>query len=212
MIRIVFVATFLTLFGCESGTKTDTQKDPVQNDTEKDEENDVAKANKKSVVFPLPDGFVGRGNPDEYVVYSDSVERRDGRNVSTIRSIKPVNFATIISSIKPKKCIGKRISYTAWVKARDVTGWAGLWLRIDPKDPYSEECLGFDNMSGRPIHGTSDWAIYEIVLDVPEGADQLVYGALLDGDGQVWVDSMEIKIVDKKTPLTDRQRRLPKIL
>jgi hypothetical protein len=89
------------------------------------------------------------------------------------------------------------------VKSKNVTGWAGLWLRIDPDDPYHGHNLGFDNMGGRPIKGSSDWTQYQVVMDVPEGAADLVYGALLSGDGQVWVDSMNIKIVNKHTPRTD---------
>lgn len=151
----------------------------------------------------LPDGFMGRSAENEYVVYSDSVERHNGHNVSTIKSINPVKFATIINSIKPEKCIGQRIRYTALVRSKDVTNWAGLWLRVDPADPTINPNLGFDNMQGRPIKGTTDWTKYVIVLDVPQGAANIVYGALLDGHGQVWVDSMNIEIVNKFTPKTD---------
>jgi len=152
---------------------------------------------------PLADGFMGRGGTGEYEVYMDSVNKHDGHNVPTIRSVTPLKFATVIGNMQPMKCIGKRIMYTAWVRAKDVKGWASLWLRIDPDDPAHKPALGFDNMSGRPIRGTGDWAQFQVVMDVPEGAADLVYGALLSGNGQVWIDSMDIKIVDSQTPRTD---------
>lgn len=151
----------------------------------------------------LGDGVMGQGTTGAYVVYSDSAEKHFGHNTPTIKSVQAKEFATIINSIKPEKCIGKRIEYTAWVKAKDVKGWAGLWLRIDAHNPENSSDLGFDNMQGRPITGTRDWAVYHIVLDVPQGAAALVYGALLDGDGQIWVDSMQVKIVDNTVARTD---------
>ena len=146
---------------------------------------------------------MGRGRTGEYIVYTDSLQQREGHNAFTIKSVHPQEFATIISSIRPEKCIGKRVEYTAWVKSDNIKGWAGLWLRIDPVDPSNKPPLGFDNMQNRPIKGTNDWTLYHVVLDVPEGATNLVYGVLLDGDGQVWVDAMDVRIVDKSVPKTD---------
>ena len=94
----------------------------------------------QTISFPLPDGFMGRGIENAYVVYSDSVEQHNGHHVSTIKAINPVKFATILSYLKPEKCIGQRIKYTAWVRSKDVANWAGLWLRIDPANP-SSHCL-----------------------------------------------------------------------
>lgn len=43
----------------------------------------------------------------------------------------------------------------------------GLWFRVDGTTGKS---LSFDNMQDRAVKGTTEWARYEIVLDVPEGA------------------------------------------
>jgi hypothetical protein len=182
---VLAIISCLLFLGCQQGNRA---KNVPQN---------------RNIAFRLPDGFIGRGIENAYVVYSDSIEKHNGRNVSTIKAIKPIEFATILNSVKPQKSIGQRIKYTAWVRSKDVANWAGLWLRIDPADPMRSPNLGFDNMSNRPIKGTKEWTKYEIVLDVPEGAASIVYGALLDGNGQIWVDSMDINITDKLTPRTD---------
>ncbi|MGN6567430.1 MAG: hypothetical protein ACTHJ0_05740 [Flavipsychrobacter sp.] len=156
----------------------------------------------------LPNDFVGHAPIGQYTIYLDSSVKHNGHLVPTIKALHPQAFATILSSTIPKKCLGKRIMYTAWVKSKDVDGWSGLWLRIDPADESKTQPLGFDNMSNRPIKGTTDWKQYHIVLDVPKEAGSLVYGILLDGPGQIWLDYQDIKIVSKNTPLTITEKTL----
>ena len=63
-------------------------------------------------------------------------------------------------------------------------------MRIDPD-------IGFDNMmsSGRAIRGTTDWTQYEIILDLkPKQAQEIVFGALLVGNGTLWVDKLVLEI------------------
>jgi len=168
----------------------------------------IAQGNEKYISVQLPNDFSGHTPEGAYSIYLDSVETHNGHKVATIKSLKPSGFATILSSAIPEKCIGKRIEYTAHVRSENVKGWAGLWLRIDPADVYKDPCLGFENMSDRPIKGSSKWTKYRIVLDVPKGAADLVYGILLDGDGQVWLDNVNLKIVDKSVPLTTNKKVL----
>jgi len=189
------------LGGCKSNDAP--KEEAPKEETTNEQETTAAAAKDAHFTVQLTDGFIGRGQNDAYTVYVDSAEKHNGHNTFTIKSLKPKEFATILSGMKPEKSIGKRVEYTAWVKSKDIKGWAGLWLRIDPKDPMNSPNLGFDNMGKRPITGTNDWTKYHIVLDVPEGAANMAYGILLDGDGQVWVDSMDIKIVDKNIPRTD---------
>ena len=76
-------------------------------------------------------------------------------------------------------------------------GRAQMWLRIDGADPKP---LGFDNMATRPVTGTSAWTRYQIVLDVPIAAKNVVFGFLLFGAGTVWADNFSLEILDDRTP------------
>lgn len=67
--------------------------------------------------------------------------------------------------IMPDEYLGKRIRLNGYVKNEKITGWAGMWMRVDGTDKNTS--LAFDNMANRAIGGTSDWTKYEIVLDVP---------------------------------------------
>lgn len=96
---------------------------------------------------------------------------------------------------------GKKIKLTGYVKTENVSdGFAGLWMRIDPK-------VAFDNMQDRGIKGTTDWQKYEIELDLdPWAAKKIVVGGLLVGKGKMWVDNLTVTIDGKtldKAPLRD---------
>ena len=62
---------------------------------------------------------------------------------------------------------GKRLRLSGYVKASNIADRAYLFVMIDGE----QSRLAFDDMQDRPIKGTSDWKIYDIVLDVPENAD-----------------------------------------
>jgi hypothetical protein len=56
--------------------------------------------------------------------------------------------------------------------------------------------------SDRAIKGTSDWKKYVVVLDVPESAQEIAFGLLLTGAGQVWMDDLAFEVVGKDIPTT----------
>jgi hypothetical protein len=88
---------------------------------------------------------------------------------------------------------------SGWVSSSAVTGWAGLWMRVDSA---TQTGIVFDNMQCRPISGTTGWAEYEIVLDVPADADLVAYGILLSDQGEVWIDGVSVDVVDDCAPTT----------
>ena len=63
-----------------------------------------------------------------------------------------------MQGFSPDKYIGKRIRLTGMLKTKDVSSWAGLWLRIDTKTPI--KAVVFDNMhdgkKDRSVKGTTD--------------------------------------------------------
>jgi len=84
---------------------------------------------------------------------------------------------------------GKRLKFTGYVKTRDVAGTANLWFRVDGENG---QLLAFDNMSDRPIKGTTDWKEYSVVLDVPETATALAYGIFISGAGMAWLNDVQM--------------------
>jgi len=151
--------------------------------------------------FDLPTGWFKAGDkPNSYNMGIDKGAGRDGKNAATIKSIEKniKGFGTLMQNCQPGKFLGKRVRMAGYMKTKDVSGWAGFWLRIDTKE--REKNMPFDDMHGskndRSVKGTTDWAKYEIVLDVPLSAEQFAYGALLSGTGQLWFDDITFEIVD----------------
>ena len=51
-------------------------------------------------------------------------------------------------------------------------------------------------MLDAPIKGTTEWKRYTITLPVPAAADRVEVGMMLRGKGTVWLDDVELEIVD----------------
>lgn len=156
--------------------------------------------------FDLPSPWFKAGtDKDSYDMGIDKASGRDGKDAATIKSIKPKikTFGTLMQDANPEDYLGKRIRMTGYVKSSDAE-LAGLWLRIDGAIPR-EVPLSFDNMIDRGIRGTTDWTKYEIVLDVPNNATNMAFGALLEGTGQIWFDDIKFEIVDLNVPTTGRK-------
>jgi hypothetical protein len=99
----------------------------------------------------------------------------------------------------PSAYAGTRVRLSAWVLTSNVTGWAGLWMRVDTAQT---EGVAFDNMQCRPLLGTTGWEEVQVVLDVVSDASEIAYGVLLADQGEVWVDGASFEIVDEFVPVT----------
>lgn len=116
---------------------------------------------------------------------------------------EPVGFGTLMRSLQPDPYRGERLEMTASLRTRDVAHRAGLWLRVDgPARSGHEPLLRFDDMSGRPIRGTTEWARHRIVLDVPRNAAGIAYGILLHGPGDIRVSDFCFEVVGPNVPTT----------
>jgi len=90
----------------------------------------------------------------------------------------------------PVDFAGEKIELVGWLRTENVVGYAGLWLREDG----AAGVLAFDNMQQRQIDGTRDWTEYRIELPLASGVRQLVFGALLVGEGTVWADDLRVLV------------------
>lgn len=154
--------------------------------------------------------------PQEYDLTVVPDDRGPGKAASLrAKSANPDGFGTILQWCRADAYRGARVRLSAEVKAEGVTGWAGLWMRIDGPGQtlryagiawtrvYGPAAmLGFDNMQDRPITGTRDWERYAVVLDVPEASAALYYGLLLSGGGRVWLAGLRLETVGADVPVT----------
>jgi hypothetical protein len=149
-----------------------------------------------------PKGWFAAGsNPKDYRMTVDRTMAHGGKASASLKSAVavPAGFGTLMQTFKANAYLGKRVRMSGYVRAQDVKNWAGLWMRVDGA---RGEPLGFDNMQNRAIKGSSDWRKYEIVLEVPESAQEIAFGLLLTGAGQAWMDDLAFEVVGTDVPTT----------
>ena len=148
-------------------------------------------------------GWILAGSaPREYAIATDPAVRKAGRASGVLRALRPQvdGFGTLMQTFSAQAYLGKRVRFSALVKAQQVVSWAGLWMRVDGQ---TKSGIAFDNMQDRPIKGTLDWRRYEVVLPVAADADAISLGILLDGGGRVWLDDVKVEVLgdaDQRTP------------
>jgi hypothetical protein len=171
----------------------------------------------------IPEGWFLAGNrPREYDCSIDPEVSYNEKPATYLKSkddIKTTGFGTIMQSFDAAAYMGKRVRFSAFVRAEGVKkngnpAWAALWMRIDGQAVGSgghRETLGFDNMhdtgTDRSIHGSMPWKPISIVLDVPEGATSISFGMMLAGAGEVWMSGVKFEPVGPEVKVTATPRR-----
>jgi hypothetical protein len=140
---------------------------------------------------PGPDYELG-GNPEA---------KHGSPDGGYIRSITPAPGATgyLRTQVPPGPYLGKRVRLSGYVRTEGVENWAGFWMRVDGP---GYELLSFDNMEDRPVKGTADWRKYDVVLDVPARAVNVMFGLILAGRGKAWFDGVTLEPVGADVPTT----------
>ncbi|MGB7210587.1 MAG: nuclear transport factor 2 family protein [Pyrinomonadaceae bacterium] len=144
--------------------------------------------------------------------YLITVDKNNKRGEGASASIKfncadDSGFGSIGQFIAADNYLGKRVRLTGWLRTENADS-AVLWMRIDG----NRRTLGFDNMMNRPVTGTTDWKQFEVVLDVPAEAINVVIGSFIQGKGQMWVDDLKLEVagagVASTNQLSPEQTRL----
>lgn len=76
---------------------------------------------------------------------------------------------------------------------------ASLWLRIEDANGL---VIAFQNLAGRSVPNNTDWAKYDIVMDVPDNAAVMFYGAYVNSPGSLWADDLNFEVVNGSVALT----------
>jgi len=143
--------------------------------------------------------------------YASSVDRstfHSGGSSGFLHSVGSVTRRTnavLMQSVTALPYKGRRLRLSGYVQTRGVAGWAGLFLRVDPREGPA---LEFDNMQDRPIVGTTSWKRYSLELDVPAEGDQIHFGLLLAGAGEAWLDDVQLETLEAAPPGTRERSRV----
>lgn len=102
------------------------------------------------------------------------------------------SFGNLIQTIPAAPYRGQRIRLTGRLRMEPKDGRQGqgqMWLRVDRPGG----AVGFfDNMGLRPVRERT-WTSVEIVGDVAKDSESIALGALLSGDGRLWIGPMTVE-------------------
>jgi erythromycin esterase len=101
-------------------------------------------------------------------------------------------FRAAAGRIDAKPYVGKHITLRGWIKTDATADGAALWLRVDGGEG------AFDNMGDKKLTGTRPWTEASVEVDVPQGAEALIAGAMVIGRGTAWFDDLRITVSDVK--------------
>src|SRR5262249_16070246 len=138
-----------------------------------------------------------RGEMEEYGVHVDRNVKHTGEASCCIKSEvpDPKGAGTVTQAFKADKYAKKRLRMTAFSKTDQVKDGAALFLAAQGEKRGN---LAADYMLTRRVKGTNDWTRYALVLDIPEEATIIAFGASLGGKGKVWVDDFNFDVVGKE--------------
>lgn len=144
--------------------------------------------------------FLAGSKPSEFETGLDPGQAYLGHKSVYLKSkqLSVDGFGTLMQQFTAEQYLGKRVRLSGLVKSREVTEWAGLWVRVDS----GRGVVAFDNMQSRPIKGTTDWRHCEVVLDVPKDATGIALGILLTGPGEVWLNGANFNVVGPEVAVT----------
>jgi hypothetical protein len=150
---------------------------------------------------PIAAWSLGGSAPSQYQTGYDSSMTCNGAPSLHLASSTATgsDFGEMGIAKTPGSWLGQRLRLSGWVMASAVTGWAGLWMRVDSG---TQMAIAFDNMQCRAISGATGWEQVEVVLDVATDATLVAYGILLSDQGEVWLDGVLLDVVDACVPTT----------
>lgn len=122
-----------------------------------------------------------RAYPPDTVSADDRVSHLGRWSVRLQRDAHSAGNGSAITRRLPVEFRGGTVELRGYLRLRDVSGNAGLWLRQDADG----KPVAFDNMQSQEITGTHEWAQYRITLPINPQAQEIFFGVLITGMGTV---------------------------
>jgi hypothetical protein len=144
-------------------------------------------------------------NPPGTVTADDQVAHTGRWSARLERDEKSAGTFSVMTRKLPVDFAGGTVELRAYLRLKDVTGYAGLWMRQDADGAM----LSLENMQSQQVKGTRDWAEYHITLPIDSNAQQLFFGVLMAGTGTLWADDLQL-IVDGR-PVAEAKAAAPQI-
>jgi RNA polymerase sigma-70 factor (ECF subfamily) len=141
--------------------------------------------------------FLSQPNGSHDQDYSCTAE--DGRVILSAAGPEPAGFAFLSQEMNADDYRGAAVAFRGDLRAIDVTGQAGLLLRVVGEkrpgqrpavpDPWDDPANHFAFVTA-----AGEWARHEITAQIPPGADRIIFGVFLNGGGQIELRSPRLDL------------------
>lgn len=146
-----------------------------------------------------PDGWVAiqHAGPLSYTFTLDGEVFRSGARSLRIDNVGPEPWGALDQVITATPWRGKTLRFSAWLRTRDAKGNAhGAGAGLAMQTRHGGYVVDQVRMRTDAVGGTTDWARYEVHLEVARTADQIEVGVNLFGPGTVWIDDAALDVVE----------------
>jgi RNA polymerase sigma factor (sigma-70 family) len=124
--------------------------------------------------------------------YSCTTE--DGRAILTAARPEPAAFAFLNQEIFAEDYHDRTVTFRGDLRTTDVTGRAGLLLRVTSNRPAPRQPPEQDPANHFAfVAGTGDWTRHEVTAQIPPDANYIFFGVFLDGGGQIELRNAELQ-------------------
>ena len=157
-------------------------------------------ARKMTSNFLIPGWKLGGLSEEHYAAGIDKETFYQGSQSARLLSVGETvpGSAGIYQHISASNYQNCKIRFSAFVKTLEVEDRCGLYV--------SASTRGFptvlDDMSNRPIKGTTDWQQYSAVINVSKNSSEIQFGVFLAGSGSIWIDSATLEIAGDEVAST----------
>lgn len=138
--------------------------------------------------------FMEHVTPGHYTFEADSKGAKSAPASARIQRVKTEDYGSMVQGVAVDPCWkGKTARLTGFLRTQEANGvGAALTLQVRLADGG----IGlWDHMNDRRVRGTQGWNTYSVDVKVGDNAYSLLYGLLLEGEGTLWADDLQLEIL-----------------
>jgi len=132
-----------------------------------------------------------------YTFKLDTTNPHGGLRSVRIDNVGPEPFGAIYQQLPAAAHRGRKLRLAAWLRTDDARGsmtGGGAVLMLQAM--HGGAPVASNHMQDAPVKGSTGWKRHAVELAVPADADQIEAGAMLHGPGTLWLDDVELVVLD----------------
>jgi hypothetical protein len=134
--------------------------------------------------------------------YNMEIKAKEGINESKAIILESVGkdiygSGAVIQTINARNYLGKRVKLSAFIRTENVKDFACLILSPQNKmDDFWNNSSNNSEDKKTYLQGNHAYKKIDSYLNVSDNAGNLVIGAMIKGEGKIWIDNINIEIIE----------------